>query len=142
VANDLRAKKASVKAFVSWLLYACSSAGQGIQSPLAYALASMRDSPERGAGGAYDQLASLPPAELIRLVRWSVKRAGRNYDLRVASSGNDLWDKMMGTSERHAVLLAVLLGEDETGQAAERRRHKSNWMMRQFSEKSKQFERI
>lgn len=121
VTKDLLAKNASVKAFVSWLLYAVSPAGEGIQSPLAYALASLRDSPERGAGGPYEQLASLPPVELIQLVRWSVSRSGRKYDLRSASSGNDLWDKTMGTSERHAVLLAVLLGEDEATQTLERR---------------------
>jgi hypothetical protein len=115
VTKDLLGKNASVIAFVSWLLYACSPAGEGIQSPLAYALASLRDLPGRGAGGPYDQLASLHPAELIRLVFWSVRRAGRKYDLRTTDSGNSLWDKTMGTSERHAVLLAVLLGEDEAG---------------------------
>jgi hypothetical protein len=121
VTKDLLAKNASVKAFVSWLLYACSPAGEGIQSPLAYALASLRDFSERGAGGPYDQLSSLTPRELIQLVRWSVSRSGRKYDLRSSSSGNDLWDKTMGTSERHAMLLAVLLGEDEATQTLERR---------------------
>jgi hypothetical protein len=112
VAKDLLAKNASVNAFVSWLLYTSSPAGDGIQNPLAFALASLRDFPDRGAGGAYDQLADLHPAELIKLVRWSVKQVDRKYTLQVASSGNELWDKAMGASERHAILLAVLLGDE------------------------------
>jgi hypothetical protein len=121
VTKDLLAKKASVQVFVSWLLYACSPAGEGIQSPLAYALASLRDFPERGASGPYDKIASLPPSELIRLIRWSVGHSGRRYDLKTVSSGNNLWDKVMGVSERHAVLLPILLGEDDAGQTWERK---------------------
>lgn len=114
VTKDLLAKNASVRLFVSWLLYVCSPSGEGIQSPLAYALASLRDYPDRSPGSAYDQLAALPPTELVRLLDWSVKRASRKYDLQTTPSGNDLWDKTMGASERHAHLLAILLGEDGT----------------------------
>jgi hypothetical protein len=106
------------------LLYACSPAGSGIQSPLAYALASLRDFPEHGAGGAYDQLASLPPAELIQLVHWSVKRADQRYDLQSASSGNVVWDRAMGASDRHTVLLTILFGEEEANQTWERKETK------------------
>jgi hypothetical protein len=121
VTKDLLAKNASARAFISWLLYACSPAGEGIQNPLAYTLASLRDFPDRGSGGPYDQLAALPPAHLIQLVRWSVKQAGRNYDLQSTSSGNESWDKAMGASERHAILLAILLGEEEAAETWERR---------------------
>jgi hypothetical protein len=121
VTKDLLAKNASARAFISWLLYACSPAGEGIQNPLAYTLASLRDFPDRGSGGPYDQLAALPPADLIQLVRWSVKQAGRNYDLQSTSSGNESWDKVMGASERHAILLAILLGEEEAAETWERR---------------------
>jgi hypothetical protein len=113
VTKSLLAKNASVRVFVSWLLYACSPAGKGIQCPLAYALASLRDYPDRSPGGAFDQLAALPPAELIRLVRWSVKRASRKYDLTDNSSGNPVWDKTMGSSERHGILLEVLIGKGQ-----------------------------
>jgi hypothetical protein len=116
VLKELLSKNASVQAFISWLLYACSPAGSGIQSPLAYALASLRDFPEHGAGDAYDQLASLPPAELIQLVRWSIKRAGQRYDLQSASSGNEVWERTMGASDRHTVLLAILFGEEMADQ--------------------------
>jgi predicted DNA-binding transcriptional regulator AlpA len=122
VAKDLHAKNASVKAFVSWLLYAFSPAGEGIQNPLAYALASLRDNPDRGPGNPYDRLADLPPAELIPLVRWSVRRAARKYDFQAEDSGNEIWDKAMGFSERHGTILAILLGEDEAAQTIERRK--------------------
>jgi len=110
-----------VKAFVSWLLYAFSPAGEGIQNPLAYVLASLREDPDRGPGNPYDQLADLPPAKLVQLVRWSVRRAARKYDFQVEDSGNETWDKAMGISERHGVLLAILLGEEEATQTMERR---------------------
>jgi hypothetical protein len=112
VTKDLLAKNASVQAFVSWLLFACSKAGEGINNPLAYALASLREDPVRGPGGAYDRLAALPPAELIQLVRWSVQMASSKYSLNEEPCGNDLWEKTMGASGRHDVLLAILLGEE------------------------------
>jgi len=121
VAKDLLAKNASVLAFVSWLLYACSPAGDGIQNPLAFALASLRETPDRGPGGAYDQLATLPPAELIRLVRWSVERASNKYAYDAAPSGNEVWDRTMGASERHAILLAILLSDDSATPTWERK---------------------
>jgi hypothetical protein len=114
VMKDLLAKNASVRMFVSWLLYACSPAGEGIQNPLAYALASLRDYPDRSPGSAYYQLAALHPAELVRLIYWSVTRASHKYDFQTTSSGSELWDKAMGALERHAILLTILLGEDGT----------------------------
>jgi hypothetical protein len=121
VTKELLEKNASVQAFVSWLLFACSPAGEGIQSPLSYALASLRDNPDRGPGGAYDRLAALPPAEFVRLVRWSIKRVSRKYDLQSTPSGNELWEKTMGASERHAILLVILLGEEEATETWERK---------------------
>ena len=121
VTKELLEKNASAHAFVSWLLYACSPAGEGIQSPLSYALASLRDNPDRGPGGVYDRLAALPPAEFVRLVRWSIKRVSRKYELQPTSSGNELWEKTVGASERHAILLTILLGEEEATETWERK---------------------
>jgi len=111
VMNDLVAKNASVQAFVSWLLYTCGPAGEGIKNPLAYSLASLREDPARSAGSIYDWLAALPPVELVQLIRWSVKRASNKYSLAEEPSGNETWDKTMGASEHHAILLEILLGE-------------------------------
>ena len=113
VTKDLLEKNASAHAFVSWLLYSCSSAGEGIKNPLAYVLAALREDPCHGPGGTFDQLAALPPAELIRLVRWSVKKASRKYDFTDDSSGNSDWDDTMGASERHEILLKILIGEED-----------------------------
>ncbi len=121
VTKYLLAKNASVQAFISWLLFACSKAGEGINNPLAYALASMREDPAQGPGGAYDRLAALPPAELVELVRWSVHMASSKYSLQEESCGNDLWEKTMGASERHNVLLAILLGEENDTPTWERK---------------------
>ena len=121
VTKELLEKNASVQAFVSWLLYACSPAGEGIQNPLSYALASLRDNPDQGPGGAYDRLAALPPAEFVHLVHWSIKRVSRKYELQSTPSGNELWEKTVGASERHAILLAILLGEQETTETWERK---------------------
>jgi len=121
VRADLLARNSSVQAFVSWLLYACSPAGDGIQSPLAYALASLRDAPDQGSGGAYDHLAALPPRELVCLLRWSVKQAGQKYCFDREESGNDTWDKTMGFSERHGILLSILLGDGDSSPRWERK---------------------
>ena len=112
VTKDLLEKNASAQAFVSWLLYSCSSAGEGIKNPLAYVLAALREDPDHGPGGTFERLAALPPAELIRLVRWSVKHASRKYDFTEDSSGNPDWDETMGASERHEILLEILIGEE------------------------------
>jgi hypothetical protein len=110
--KELLAKNASVLAFISWLLFAFSRSGRKIKNPLTFTLASLNEDPSQGPGGVYDQLAALPPSELVRLVRWSVRTASTRYGLQKESSGNDLWETKMGASNRHKVLLAILLGED------------------------------
>jgi hypothetical protein len=46
------------------------------------------------------------------LVRWSVERVSRKYDFTDNSSGNPDWDETMGASERHKILLEILIGEE------------------------------
>jgi len=113
VTKELLAANASARAFVSWLLFACSPAGEGINNPFAYAIASLQDNAETGAGRAYDLLAALPPSELVKLVRWSLHKASSIYDFANQTSGNPTWDETMGSSARHAILLAVLLGDQD-----------------------------
>ena len=112
VTKDLLAKNASAQAFVSWLLYACSPAGDGIKNPLAYVLAALREDPGRGAGGTFDRLAALPPIELIHMVRWSVNHASRKYNFTDNSSGNPDWEETMGATDRYGILLKILIGEE------------------------------
>ena len=54
---------ADPRSLISWLLYAVSPDGKGIDKPWGWALAQLRDAPEMGAGAAYDTLAALPPHE-------------------------------------------------------------------------------
>jgi hypothetical protein len=121
IVKEMLAANASVQAFVSWVLFACSHAGEGINNPVAYALASLKEDPERGAGRAYDTLAALPPNELVPLIRWAVNKAGDKYAFTDQTSGNCLWDESMGASERHRLLLDILLGEGDDTPAWERR---------------------
>jgi hypothetical protein len=109
VTKELLHKNVSPRTFISWLLYACSPAGEGINNPLAYALASLREESVQEPGNAYDQLAALPPKELIKLARWSIERASNKYDLRNVSSGNPTWDSVMKASTRHNLLLTYLV---------------------------------
>ncbi len=121
IVKELLVANASVQAFVSWLLFACSPTGDGINNPVAYALASLKEDPERGAGRAYDSLAALPPSELVMLIRWSVNKAANKYAFTDQTSGNRLWDENLGASERHRLLLDILLGERDDTPAWERR---------------------
>jgi hypothetical protein len=113
VTKELLNKNISPQTFISWLLYACSPAGEGINNPLAYALASLREESTQGPGKAYDQLAALPPKELIKLVHWSMERASDKYSLQKASSGNPTWDSVMKASTRHSLLFTYLVGVTE-----------------------------
>lgn len=119
-------RSASAQAFVSWLLYAVSRDGGGIQNPVSFALSQLQQDPQAGAGGAFDQFAALSPAELVRLIRWSFGNAttkkylsGEEYLNRQDEFGNDLpsrccaWEQTMGEKNvRIGLLLKILLGEE------------------------------
>jgi hypothetical protein len=113
VTKELLAANVPVRAFVSWLLFACSSDGEGIKNPFAYAIASLQEDADAGAGRAYEALAGLPPADLIGLIRWSLKKRAGIYDFTNQTSGNRTWDDVMGSSSRHAMLLELLLGRQD-----------------------------
>lgn len=117
---------------MSWLLYAVSRDGGGIQNPVSFALSQLQRDPQAGAGGAFDQFAALSPAELVRLIRWSFGNAttqkylsGEEYLNRQDEFGNDLpsrccrvgaahaWEQTMGEKNvRIGLLLKILLGEE------------------------------
>ncbi len=82
---------------VSWVLYAVSLQGHGIQQPLAYALSRVLEQAE-GAGGAYDMLAALPPAELLGMAADPT-----------GSQGIQVWQNVMGLNyQRTKMLLEIL----------------------------------
>ncbi len=53
---------------VSWLLYAASQPGNSIDKPINHAVSRLRKEPRVGAGGKFEVLANLPPADLARLI--------------------------------------------------------------------------
>lgn len=103
----------SAKALVSWLLYAFSLEGRGIDRPMNYALARLAEDPHSGAGDKYDELAGVPPADLIDVVY----QASRGY-LAAALHKDELselarlWMDLMGINDSAArKLLRYLLGD-------------------------------
>jgi phage terminase small subunit len=111
---------ASSTALVSWLLYALSPQGQGIEKPLSYALARLKDDPQSGAGDEYDKLAGLAPARLLEIAyRVSKGQLHEAYSGELDDAA-ELWVQAMGTDERAArKLMRFLLGD----QAPEIREH-------------------
>jgi hypothetical protein len=106
---------ASAIALISWLLYALSPQGHGIDKPMSYALARLKDDPQSGAGDDYDKLAKLPPAKLID----ATYRASRSQLLREYYRHSDkpdthaeLWMEVMGMNDLSArKLMRYLLGD-------------------------------
>ncbi|MEW5869857.1 MAG: DnaA N-terminal domain-containing protein [Chloroflexota bacterium] len=70
--RPLLENQASAQALVSWLLYAASPAGKSIRQPALFAASQLRQSPQRGAGAEYEQLAQLPPAQLLALLNAAI----------------------------------------------------------------------
>ena len=54
--------------FVSWMLYAYSEAGRGVNNPVSNALARLQENTFSGAGGDFERLAALTPRELKFLI--------------------------------------------------------------------------
>ena len=81
----------TAQAFVSWLLYAASPSGDVIRDPIAHAVSRLISYPDRGAGGAYDQLADMPVNDLAELL---------TRELTGQSPWNPLWRKTMADAPR------------------------------------------
>jgi hypothetical protein len=109
VIKELLSANASVLAFVSWILFACSPAGEGIDDPVAYAIASLREDKSLGAGGAFERLASKHPATLMQLL----ESAPKSRFTAVSSVKRDAeWDSAMGIyNPKLKKLQTILLGE-------------------------------
>ena len=109
VTKELLAKNVSVQRFLSWILFACSPSGKNISSPISFAISSLRQDESRGAGKIYEFLAALYPAELIELIRRSCNPFGSFSN--AGSNNTKLWEKTMGHSGNHEILLKILIGE-------------------------------
>jgi hypothetical protein len=111
VTKELLSKNASARALVSWLLFAFSPSGNGIKDPFAYAIASLREEPGTGSGGAFDLLAELPPAELIRLID---RAPTSRFELEARGGiGYVEWNTAMGLANPELKMLRkILIGED------------------------------
>ncbi len=108
-----RLRGGSGEALVSWLLYALSPEGAGIERPWNFALNQMARNPRRGAGGKYDRLAAAVPGDLLEIARIAAK----GLNTLVAPSEHPLsglWLDVMGigSGARALTLLRLLLGED------------------------------
>jgi len=107
---------ASAKALVSWLLYTLSPDGQGIDKPMSYALARLKDDPQSGAGEGYDDLADLPPKILLDLAEKASDKHLAAFLIRdeLGDEAN-LWLEVMGRNEASArKLLRFLMGNKST----------------------------
>jgi len=71
-------KGATVRAMLSWLLYAAGESGASIRDPVSHAVARLMENPAQGAGGAYDRLADLPPDRLMKLISAAIDRCVAN----------------------------------------------------------------
>lgn len=115
VQRELLEVQASVHAFVSWVLYTASPWSGRLSDPLGYALSRLREHPLKEARSPFRQLASLPPEELLELIRSTPQ--GR-YKMPPACDHPlaGAWKKAMGSN--NCMLPAVkqilfALGEDD-----------------------------
>jgi hypothetical protein len=92
----------SATSFISWLLYAASSQGNGIHNPIGHAISRMIRESHRGAGAEYEELASLKPKELADLI---------HRELGLQRPGKKTWRKTMeGAELKKLFQLAEQLG--------------------------------
>jgi len=109
VTKELLSANASAQAFVSWVLFCCSPAGTGIDDPVAYAIASLREDRLLGAGGVFDRLAAKHPADFFRLLESAPKD---RFAALSKGTGDTEWDSAMGLyNPKIKNLQKILLGE-------------------------------
>jgi hypothetical protein len=96
VQRELLESQATVRAFVSWVLFACSPAAARLSEPLGYALSQLRADPEQGAGGDYDRFAALAPKDLLHLIDSTPITNSQRYTKRSDSPLWPAWKATMG----------------------------------------------
>lgn len=113
VQRELITLQASVRVFVSWVLYTASPEGRWIAEPMGYAISRLREDPSSGAGGAIDQLADLPPKDLKALIDLALSHPfgiGHHSDHPYASA----WRAVMGSNQQSLkTVRKILFGKGE-----------------------------
>jgi hypothetical protein len=113
VQRELLEVRASVHAFVSWVLYAASPQSGNLSDPLGYAISRLREHPLCEARGVFQELADLPPAELLMLIDSTATRPYQlskqiNHPLALT------WKKAMGShNPRLTAVRKILFGEGD-----------------------------
>ncbi|WKZ45912.1 MAG: DnaA N-terminal domain-containing protein [Anaerolineales bacterium] len=113
VQRELLEVQASVRAFVSWVLYVASPQSGNLSDPLGYAISRLREHPLREARGVFRQFADLPPAELLMLID-STPTRGYALPKQINHPLAPAWKKAMGSN--NSLLPAVrtiLFGEGD-----------------------------
>ncbi|HKJ37725.1 MAG TPA: DnaA N-terminal domain-containing protein [Anaerolineales bacterium] len=113
VQKELLEARASVHAFVSWVLYVASPQSGKLSNPLGYAISRLREHALREARGVFRQFANLPPAELLMLIDSTPTHA---YELPapIEHPLAHAWKQAMGSNNPSLALVRVILfGEGE-----------------------------
>jgi hypothetical protein len=113
VRRELLEAKASVRAFVSWVLFVASPQGRRLSDPLGYALSQLRQDPLQEPKGSFRQFANLPPAELLVLID-STPTQPYQYPKHINHPLALAWKQTMGShNPRLAAARIILFGEGD-----------------------------
>lgn len=113
VQKELLEGKASVHAFVSWVLYVASSQSGNLSDPLGYAISRLREDPLREARGIFRQLTDLPPRELLALID-STPTLAHEIPRQINHPLAPDWKKAMGSNNpRLTAVRMILFGEGD-----------------------------
>ena len=113
VQRELLEVQASVRAFVSWVLYAASPTSGKLSDPLGYALSRLREHPLKEARSPFRQLADLPPEELLELIG-STPQGRYKMPLPCNHPLAGSWKNAMGSNNRMVpVVKEILFGLEE-----------------------------
>ena len=113
VQRELLEANASVQSFVAWILFAASPQGRRLSDPLGYAISQLRQDPSGNPPKPFHRFASLPPAELLRLID---STPAERFEFRqpVQHPLAQAWKKAIGShNSRLAAAREILFGESE-----------------------------
>jgi hypothetical protein len=114
VQRELLDAKASVHAFIAWILFVASPQGARLSDPLGYALSHLRQDALTVPYGSFRQFASLPPAELLVLID-STPTHRYEFKQPIQHPLAQAWKKTMGShNPRLSQAREILFGEGDS----------------------------